>query len=326
MNNMKKRLLFITFLMLVGVSFFLFPFHKKSSIKIPIVFTVDSYHPLIRAEIQGKIYSFLVDSGSTEKLYLSTSVFDQIQKSESKKLVKLYDLRGNPYQWHIYSVPDVKIDSKEPFELEIVEESPQFHENTCLWKPTKRSTKPDSHGRIGWQFFSNYCTLIDFPNSSIFKAKSIEDLENDGVLKIDHFIPIPFTIEDGVLVISIETDLGKNRVILDTGSTFCTLKRDKVVSFSPGKFYFPSSKLIINGCNFGYWNFALTDFTDRMKTDGLLGADFFLEHAVCLDFENQIAYIQKPVGILATQWKRGKYYLTQFLLRNFSDLSKVEDL
>ncbi len=331
-NNMKnKRLLFFVLLTILGVSLYVSVSHNSSCIKIPVFFTAKSFNPLIKSEIQGKAYSLLVDSGACDYLYLSRLTFEGIQKIDLGKTISTHDLRGNPYKWPIYSVPDVKIEPQESATYEIAEEGYEFHENTSLWNSKKRISKPDSHGRIGWQFFKNYCTLIDFPNSSIFMAKYLEDLENDGFIKIDNFISLPFTIEDGVLVVSIQTDLGESRVILDTGSTFCALKSGKVdpnlVTLLPhGGRYFPSSKLIIKGCDFGHWGFALGDFTDRLIADGLLGCDFFLEHAVCLDFQNKIAYIQKPGGLLATQWKRGKYYLTQFFLRNSSDFQKFEDL
>ncbi len=320
-------ILFIT----IGISFCFIPSCKKNAIKIPVIFTVNPYNPLIKSTIQGKDYTLLVDSGASENLYLDENVFDQVKKGELKRTLKIYDLRGNFYNWETYSISDVKVGPIDLFNYEVVKESPDFNENTALWTFIKNPKNRDSHGRIGWQFFENYCTLFDFPNSSIFIAKKIEELKKEGVLKIENFIPIPFAIQEGALVLSIQTALGKHQVILDTGATFCTLRATKVplnkIKQSPsGKCYFPSSKLIFGDCDFGDWKFAVTDITELSSVDGVLGTDFFLEHAVYFDFANKIAYIKKPEGSIATQWRRCKYYLTQFFLRNFSDLPKVENV
>lgn len=327
----KKRFLLFILFVIVGISFYLVPFHPVSSTKIPVVFNTDSYHPLIKCEILGKTYVLLVDSGANNSLYLTKNIFDHIQKKQTNKIVKSYDVRGKLYNWQVYSVSGIKIGSIHLPEYEIVEESIDFHQNTYLWSPTRRMENCDRHGRLGWHFFQDYCTQFDFPNCSIFIAKSMDDLKKDEVLKTENYIAVPFTIEDGVIVISIETDLGKQRVILDTGATYCTLKKAKIdpnaIKQSPsGKAYFPSSKLMIDGYDFGDWRFAVTEITDLIHADGFIGVDFFLEHAVCFDFPNKIAYFKKPEGCIATQWKRLKFHLTQFYLRNFSDLPKVEDL
>jgi hypothetical protein len=314
MDNLKKKRFLIPFLILLsGISFYFASSHKRSSIKIPVLFTVHPYHPLIHSEIQGKKIDLLVDSGACEHLYISKEILGQVRKSEEIGHVKIHDLRGNSYDWKIHSVQDIKIGSLDLLNYDVVEETPDFHEHTGLGSSLRDSSSQDSGGRVGWRFFENHATLFDFPNSSIHMAKKMDDLKGEGLFKQKGFIAVPFAIQDGAIVLTIKTDLGSHKMILDTGSTYCILSRSKVDVANIR--YYSSSKLLINGCDFGDWEFALTDITDLINIDGVLGADFFLEHAVCFDFANQTAYIQKPGGYMATQWKRGKYHFTQFLLR-----------
>lgn len=326
----NKRFPIFILLVILGISFCFIPAHKKKSTKIPVIFTVDPYHPLVKLLMRGNAYTFLVDTGTYRDLYLCKNVFEKIPKIESEKSIKILDLRGNVYKWPIYSVSDVKIGTLAFSDLDVIEESLDFDENTKLWPSPNSTNQRYYHGRIGWQFFKDYCPLFDFPNSSIFLAKRLEDLKGDGLLKIENYIKVPIDIENGMIVLSIETDQGKQQVILDTGSTFCTLKTNKIeptkIKLLPsGKPYFPSNKLMIEGYNFGRQPFALTEITDLINADGVLGADFFLKHAICFDFANHVAYIEKPVGQMATFWKRIKYHLTQLFLRNISKLPKVED-
>ncbi len=162
-------------------------------------------------------------------------------------------------------------------------------------------------------------------------AKSFQDLQKDGLFRSGDFIEVPIRIKDGILELEIETDLGKQRVILDTGASFCSFKNskvdpDKIKTLPSGKRYVPTQKVMIQGCDFGVWGFALASMSDQIDADGVLGVDFFLEHAVCFDFAKKIAYIKKPESLLGTQWKRGKFYVSQFFLRNFINLPKVEAL
>ncbi len=327
----KKRFLYLITTLLIGISFYLTLPNKITASKIPILFISNSYHPIIKVQIQGLPLSFEVDLGGSEYMSLLKKPLDSIQKHKLMKTDTIWDFRGNRYDRPIYSVSDVKVGPIELSNCEITEEDLDFHHNTGLWPTIKGTEFPEYHGRIGIEFFKDKCVLFDFPDSSIFIARTLNELQEDSLLNLDHYIGVPFTVKNGVVLLTIETDLKKHAVVLDTGSTFCNLSKalvdpEKIVQLPNGKCYFPSNKLMIEGCNFGDWKFAVLDICDKLGFDGALGVDFFLEHAICIDFPNQVAYIKKPGNVFGAQWQRGKVYLKQFFIRNFSDFPKMEGL
>ena len=89
-------------------------------------------------------------------------------------------------------------------------------------------------------------------------------------------------------------------------------KNIKEVEKGSQKRYYPTSKFIIEGCNYGSWELVPFDISGNWEVEGCIGADFFLEHAIYLDFHNNIAYIRKPESFaISTQWKRIKLRATQ---------------
>jgi hypothetical protein len=308
----KKRFLVLLLAIALGVSFHLTP---KTSLKLPIVFTAHPYHPFLDCVIEGKVYSFFIDSGASCSLYLSKNLLDQITNTPLKEQYESCDLRGNLYSSSVHSVPEINFGAFSLYSAEVIEESPAFQRNTTLQPSNTTPTWP-SQGSVGWTFFKDYCTLFDFPNCAIFLGKSKEALIQDGVFKMKNFISIPFTIQQGIIVLPIETTLGTQRVALDTGSTYCIMHTQNIANqlkhLPSGVGYFQSEKLLIGGYDFGTQNFAALDISDRVEVDGVLGTDFFLEHAICFDFANNTVYIQKPGSWLSTQWQRGKFHLTHF--------------
>ncbi len=323
----KKRLVFFFTLLGVGVSFFVFSL--KDSPRINIIFQDNAYRPFVISAIQGKNYYFYLDSGQSRGLCLLRPVLEKLKKTDLNRIADLMDFKGNVYQSPTYSVPDVKMMSQESREIEVEWEDFDFHKNTSLWM-NKRDSNPSYHGCIGLSFFSKPFVLFDFPNCALFLGDSLKDLKKKSRLKIENFVSVPFKIEMGLLVAFIETDLGRHKVILDTGASFGLLRKrvvpsERIRSFGD-RSCFKARRLQIGDCEYGKWKFAVADFSEKMEVDGILGVDFFLENAVLFDFENQLVYFAKPQGRLATQWRRAKFYVTRFFVREFSKLTKVEDL
>ncbi len=328
---MKKIVLLFVFFFFIGVYLYLSSNRNQSVVKIPVFLVSQSFHPVIKAKINENDYVLHIDSGSCKNLSLRKNIINKINEKYWTKNIETYDFRGNRYDQPIYSVPDVKIGPLKFLNNQVAEESLEFEENTNLWPDIKASKTRYYHGRVGWTFFKNYCALFDFSNFTIVISDNVRELEQNSVLNLKDYVSIPYTVENNILVISIETDLGKQKVCLDSGASFCFFK-DKIVDpsnrkqLSPKKSCFHSSKLVIGGCDFGDWGFAITDMCDQLNLDGCLGADFFLEHAVCFDFSNEMIYLKKPTGWFGTQWRRGKFYLTLFFQKYFSNLPKVETL
>jgi len=326
---MKKRL----FLLLLsgGVLASTFFFHSASCIKVPVVFRGPGFCPTVKGKIQDHEYAFLVDTGAYQRFYLINSAFSKVTSKKRVKDTKMQDFKGNVYECPIHEVKDLNIHSIALSNAEIVEQGLDFDENTNIWPSIPKSKKRYSHGTIGLKFFKDFTTLFDFQNSLIILAKSQEELEKSGYFNPKKFISVPFSFEKGIVTISLDTDFGVCKLVLDTGASFCTLRRsyleaDKITNSLSGKSIAKNSKLVIGDCDFGSWSFAVTDFAEKLNIDGVLGVDFFLEHAVYFDFGNQLVYIKKPGNWLTTQWRRGNYYIRQFFYKRVVGMPNVENL
>lgn len=162
-------------------------------------------------------------------------------------------------------------------------------------------------------------------------GENIEALIKDGLFCKNEFHSVPLEIKHGILCAEVQTDLGIHKLAFDTGASFCILDKkivpgEKIKRSDGGNTYFSGEYLLINGCDFLDWDFAAIEFYDQFDIDGLIGKDFFMEYPICFDFKNNMAYIQKPKGVLGTQWKRAKFYITQFLTKHSSEFSNMEEL
>jgi len=325
-----KKMIFLLLLLVVGFGSTFF-FHRDSCIKLPVIFKGPNYCPNVKGEIQDHEYSFLVDTGASQRFYLINSAFSKVTSKKWVKNIKVCNFKGNVYEYPIHKVKDLSIHSIALPNAEIVEQGLDFYENINVWPITHGNRKRYAHGIIGLRFFKDFTTLFDFQNSLIILAKSQDELEKSGYFNPKKFIAVPFALEKELVTISLDTDFGVCKVILDTGATYCTLRRsyleaDKITELSHGRAIAKNSKLVIGNCDFGSWNFAVTDFGEEMNFDGALGVDFFLEHAVYFDFKNKLVYIKKPGNWLTTQWGRGNYYIRQFFYKRVVGMPNVENL
>lgn len=305
----RRRLLVFLLSIILGVSFYLMKIYTLGG---NVLFSSRNFHPMIVLEIQNKKYLVEVDLGDPEKICLFKEILDQLETTKLQKVTRLLDFKGNFYTSPIFSVPKVKVLSHEETEQEIVQESSEFYLNTLLWSTKSRREKPQFQGRVGWPLFKSSVTLFDFPDFSISLHGTFEEAVRDQVLNMNDFVSIPFTIEKGNLFAFFETDLGKHKVILDTGASCSFLRKSKIdpdwlfTLSSNGGTYFKSSKLQIGGYNYGNWNFAAYELFDDIE--GILGLDFFLQYAVLFDFENQLVYLEKPKSFFKIWRQKAKLY------------------
>ena len=164
-------------------------------------------------------------------------------------------------------------------------------------------------GRIGWNIFRSWDCFFDLPRSAIFIAKDMDGLRKVPQMSLNEFVQIPFDLEASGVTLSIETDIGVKKFILDTGASMCCIKKSLIkeedfMEVCPGKQIYTSHKFVIGGHDFGKQNFILFEITDLTNCDGILGIDFFMQHAICLDFHHKIAYIGPFAAPKRTIYKR----------------------
>ncbi|MBU6446295.1 MAG: hypothetical protein KGQ49_02725, partial [Verrucomicrobia bacterium] len=118
----------------------------------------------------------------------------------------------------------------------------------------------------------------------------------------DRFTQTPMHMTSDGVVIEVDTDIGAKRFLLDTGSTISVIRNIDIpekIAFHNAMPVYESSKFLIRGTDFGKQILYLLDISPDFKdSDGILGMNFFNEHAVFLDFTKNVVYIGRSSEVL----------------------------
>ncbi len=320
---LKKGFLFLFSLTVLGI--LVFSIAAPPLDQIPIDFFPNRMEPSVKVKAEGNVFKCLLDLGCGPELILKESAIHKLKEIKETGKTSISDAKGNIYSSKILKIQDLQIGNILFSEFEILEDHTNFHFNSQVDSGLSDTLKKELaearihrlDGRIGWRAIKSFDCVIDFPNSVLTLLKPGSAKKRCASAK---FISAPIITDKLGISILIETDSGTYRFLLDTGSTFSFLRNSlknalkiQEVEKGTGDWYFHTKNLSINGYNFGPWEFGFFEICDDFKIDGFLGADFFLEHAVYLDFQNNLAYFQKPEKFfLMTQWKRLKHRITQF--------------
>lgn len=264
-------------------------------IKIPVNFFLIQNRPVMSVEIENKKYSFLVDLGSSRTFGLLECQLAKHHFNEKLNEIQYVHVNGLSDACSGYKVPKVKVGKMAVLDAPLYEikhgslKSARITSDTNLWTDlVDRLEELCIQGRVGWRFFKEFDCLFEFSNKEIILSKHIDRFFEAGYVDAE-FSKAPLKIEKTGIYLEIETDLGRVNALLDTGATQSFIK--------PGKDIMPpysnhtSSRLQIGGVDFGEWEFCIFDYS--LDADAILGVDFFKKHRVCLDFSNQVAYINR---------------------------------
>ncbi len=149
-------------------------------------------------------------------------------------------------------------------------------------------------GRVGWTFFKQGVVFFDFSHSNLVIAKDLPVLVDKAGYSLNDFIPIPFELHNCGPVFTIQTSVGAQKFLLDTGAT-CSIIRDASIlrEMKSSKSSHITENLRIGESDFGQWTFRLLEYNEQMECDGILGIDFFKKHMICLDFLTNTAYVSR---------------------------------
>lgn len=300
---------FLVFLNLVGLGIFFFVYFtlfivEQSYLRIPIENFSSFGIPIIKVQIESTPYLVEVDLGMARQLRLNAKAIKKIKNKDKRPKVITGDIVGNLYELQSFQIPEIRLKNWDIKDIIVSEEVPAYALNTVFWTASedekKQILKEDAkikQGTLGWRIFSRFACFFDFNHSAIFIAKNMDSLLESGCSVTD-FIKVPFSIDEGGIILSVTTDLGIRPFLLDTGATFSLIKRDlvsqeKIEKINTDIERYTTYSMSFNSQDLGAWTFRLFKMSDLYhQFDGILGADFFRKHAICLDFQNKIAYIQ----------------------------------
>ena len=300
----KKSILLSLFFVILGcfgLVFVLFrDVHLQRSddcVKIAVSFVPFSYKPLIKVRIQEISYSVMLDTGSSHALDLHARALKQIQEKEFIETSQYYDMRGTEYPVSKFQIPEITLHHNLRLnEIIAYEENIDFlTKGTNAGRPRSILGKIKNQlglffidGRLGWPSFEQVVCLFDFHNGSLFLAKNMEALQKEQIFAPEDFIKAPLELSKCGPILSIQTELGPKKFLLDTGSSHSVYRESDLQSGNK-----ISLTMVLDSYNIENWDFWPYPITSNLEIDGVLGIDFFKTHVVCFDFQGKNIYIHK---------------------------------
>jgi hypothetical protein len=295
----KKLITSFLIILVVFAGVYSFNHRHRDFVRIPIEFLPIGGQSCIAMEIDGNRFLVQLDSGGTG-LSLAKQVLEKIPNKIQDGVSVHYNFRGKEYTKSRYVVHSVQIGKNITFQdYPVSEESYDLiaygtrisSSDVPKISASRKDFLAKVSGRIGSKFLRslNYC-LIDFKNSAFYALPDSESIKNNPLFSLEGFTEVPIESNQPHIVISVETDLGIKKFLLDTGATISFLR------FPPSDpqlkhQFFTSKKFNVNGTDFGATDFLFVELTPEAHFDGALGRDFFNKHAVYLDFKNNRALI-----------------------------------
>lgn len=255
---------------------------------IPVTFSSASI-PLMEVKIEGKTYPFSLDLGSKFALTLGKDLLSGLTKTACGSET-WQDLTGRAYESPLYCLPKVEIGGIELIEPVAQEEC----DEVAQYVSTTKSGKPHRPEAIGRPLLEKHNLLLNFPQSELIACNNLKKLKKAG-FAIETWTRVPFEIKGGVMLLSINTDLGQLVFWLDTGATTSIInpaltEEQKCVKGDYGLDTFTTSMFAIQEKEFGPMALYLWEFGSS-NADGVLGMDFLETHPVYIDYNNRQLYI-----------------------------------
>lgn len=293
-----------------GFLFYYFQSDTHYEARIPLDFIPYSKQPRAEVLIEGNKYPLMIDLGSPSSLTLKTEILDTIQKIPTG-IVYSTDFKGNEYKSKTYLLPEIRIRNMIITKVETIDEGINFlKKGSVIYDDTgknEKETTKEKPGRIGRKLFINGKAnlLLDFHNSVMFACCHLKDRKKNGY-QINQFVSAPFELSDAEgIVLSIDTDLGTQRFMLDTGTTRSLLNSSSsqcpdCEEWKPGLYQYQSLKFVFGGKDFGSQDFLLIEMAASFKNlDGVIGMDFLQNHVVYIDFDQKRIYLGKAEEVLS---------------------------
>lgn len=262
--------------------------------RIPVAFS-ESDIPYADIEIQGSFYPLEIDLGSCYDLSLRRDILKNLDKEFLSKM-NFLDVKGDVNKVRSYLISDVKI-GKLTFDNVPVNEETVETKNGGMLSGREIDSEEDikTAGVIGRPLLTQDNLFLDFSHSALYLSDGLGDLKKMGY-SMKKMAKVSFDNSDGQIVLKVNTDLGKKRFLLDTGSTITFIKSSQIAKRSSkrDKYGFPvftTADFILGDYNFGNRELHIYNLQSIGDCDGILGMDFLKEHAVYLDFSTDTAYI-----------------------------------
>lgn len=293
----KKKIFFVIILLaLTGlVSAFFVHKNRPHYAIVPVYYHSSSDSPIVDVEIEGRKYRTIWDSGSSGCIALHKRIVDQLQEKESYGARFFGDIKGNSYEEKRYLIPEIKISNFRARPILVSEENEKFLTEGCCIGPIDWERKGENldyvDGHLGMKIFEHYCLYFDLPNSVIYIAEDEAALKRKKGFSLNGFIEVPLLSSEDHPLLMVDTEQGPKKFLLDTGAEISFWNDPKADPPKPK--FITISHLSFSGVDLGPQQFLPLKITEDLQIDGVLGVDFFKEHAIFIDMKHKRAAISR---------------------------------
>jgi hypothetical protein len=192
-----------------------------------------------------------------------------------------------------------KVASAPLFRIPLLIIGGQAFRNIEVARADPQEEGPPVPNSIGRRFLHRYLVVIDYPGSSIHLWSPDTEPTDAGCGPTR--LPMARTRDSELAVSTFITPSGSLRLVWDTGATYSMLAEPVVKdllleTFLRGDtaFYTPKS-FIAGGKDFAPLEFVVLPLRTPERAQGFLGANFFSNHRVCLDYRKRQVLDVLPV-------------------------------
>jgi hypothetical protein len=249
--------------------------HDENALLLPI--RIVGSNPVTDITVGGKVIQAVVDTGGGA-IALSEDVIRSSGGIRLRKDQEWSDALGKKYRVPQFRMPKIGIGG-------------QTFENV----PVIQATATEGHAvpnSIGGRFLSHYIAVIDYAGLSITLWPTPAKSRTDSACGKSS-IPMEKTEQPDLAVGLFTTSSGRLKLLWDTGATFSmlpdTLIADRRLATTlrgDTAFYGPV-ELSGGGRTFTSLEFVVLPLHLPGDFDGMIGANFFMNHIVCLDYQRR---------------------------------------
>jgi hypothetical protein len=250
---------------------------------IPLLVHPCTSAPLVKVNIDQNEYILKVDLGASCQFMLKQRVLDEIHEKKFFGNSKGFDVQGYVYEQPQFLISNICLDKIRFDDVTAIEESDFFVSQGSKLAPSDSQRIQQQlkliDGRIGCEAFHSLVCFFDLRQSLFAIEMDRESMEKKHSLQ--GYLETSFTLDQGLVCLELTVDEESKKFLLDTGASRSALNQR---SFS-GNF---TKKFQLEGVQLENRNFFIFDFPEHISNiDGILGIDFFKDHAICIDFPNQ---------------------------------------
>jgi len=251
---------------------------KQGIAEFDLDFTEKTNIPILGLDVEGGKFFVAFDTNSSAELALEKEV---VQKLDTKFLgdFEYQDNKGREWKINRYWAKKFNFNGLDILSLSIYERDDI--------RTKIADEKIHVSGIIGRCFLDKINFLFDVPRRKVYAADDLKILKQKGY-DVAKWTALPYCSNDWGKVVTLETDQGKMRFLIATG-TSKTLVRSSLVSEQRNYF---SEKFEFEGRDFGPQEMMSYDQMPSPESiDGYLGMDFLSKYPFYIDGLDEVLYI-----------------------------------